>query len=115
MARRLDAPRRPRRPRHHRRRHPLGAAWCRLFDAYNYGFLDASTPVLAIAVAEPHRNRGIGTALLTALATAARADDIPALSLSVGATNPALHLYERIGFTRVATAPNGQLVLRLAL
>lgn len=94
---------------------PLGAAWCRLFDASNYGFVDDRTLVLAIAVAEPHRNRGIGTALLRALATAARAANIPALSLSVSATNPALHLYERAGFTPVATAPNGQLVLHLPL
>jgi ribosomal protein S18 acetylase RimI-like enzyme len=94
---------------------PLGAAWCRRFDARNYGHVDEATPVLAIAVDEPHRNRGIGAALLDALAAAARANGICALSLSVGATNPALRLYTRAGFTRVATAPNGQLVLRLAL
>lgn len=94
---------------------PVGAAWCRLFAPSTYGFVDASTPVLAIAVAEPHRAHGIGTALLSAVAAAARAASIHALSLSVSATNPALRLYERIGFTPVATAPNGQLVLRLAL
>ena len=74
---------------------PLGAAWCRRFDASNYGFVDDATPILAIAVDEPHRNRGLGSALLTALATAARQTGVPAL--------------------RVAMAPNGQLVLRLPL
>lgn len=94
---------------------PLGAAWCRRFDAWNYGYVDDVTPVLAIAVDEPHRNRGLGAALLSGLAAAARAAGAPALSLSVSATNPALRLYERVGFQRVATAPNGQLVLRLPL
>ncbi|HEX6839809.1 MAG TPA: GNAT family N-acetyltransferase [Polyangia bacterium] len=96
-------------------RTPLGAAWCRRFDAANYGFVDESTPVLAIAVDESQRNRGIGAALLAALAAAARAAGARALSLSVGTSNPALHLYGRVGFLRVGTAPNGQLVLRLPL
>jgi ribosomal protein S18 acetylase RimI-like enzyme len=94
---------------------PLGAAWCRLFDSWNYGFVDAHTPVVAIAVTPSHRGRGLGTALLTALSAAARSDGARGLSLSVGPSNPALRLYERVGYTRVATAPNGQLVLRVPL
>lgn len=94
---------------------PFGAAWCRLFGSWNYGFVDAVTPVVAIAVDEQHRGAGIGTALLSALGDAAREAGAPALSLSVGASNPALRLYERVGFARVATAPNGQVVLRLQL
>ena len=94
---------------------PLGAALCRRFGPWNYGFVDEATPVVAIAVVEHRRNRGIGTSLLGALADAARAAGAPALSLSVGATNPALRLYQRTGYLRVATAPNGQLILRLPL
>ena len=94
---------------------PLGAAWCRRFDASNFGFVDDQTPIVAIAVDEQHRARGLGTALLSALAAAARDAGAPALSLSVSTSNPALRLYERVGYQRVGTAPNGQLVLRLPL
>jgi ribosomal protein S18 acetylase RimI-like enzyme len=97
---------------------PLGAAWCRRFGTEgfpNYGFVDLATPILAIAVDEAHRGRGIGAALLAALADAARDAGAPALSLSVGGSNRALRLYERIGFVHVADAPNGQLVMRLPL
>jgi len=96
----------------------LGAAWCRRFgsDGFpNYGFVDHATPILAIAVDEPHRGRGIGAALLAALAAAAGDAGAPALSLSVGPSNRARRLYERIGFVHVADAPNGQLVMRLPL
>jgi ribosomal protein S18 acetylase RimI-like enzyme len=94
---------------------PLGAAWCRLFTPTTYGFVDEHTPIVAIAVDEPHRARGLGTALLRALAAAARAAHAPALSLTVSPRNPALRLYERLGFVPVATLPNSQLTLRLPL
>ena len=93
----------------------LGAAWCRRFDQTNFGFVDAATPIVTIAVDEHHRGRGVGKALLAALAAAARDAGSPALSLSVGASNPALRLYERVGYQRVGAAPNGQLILRLPL
>jgi ribosomal protein S18 acetylase RimI-like enzyme len=65
---------------------------------YTYGFVDDATPVVAIAVDEFQRNRGIGRELLVGLADAARTDGAPALSLSVSRTNPALRLYERLGY-----------------
>ena len=48
---------------------PVGAAWFRLFprERPGYGFVDASTPELAIAVVPSRRGRGIGDALLTSL------------------------------------------------
>ena len=93
---------------------PVGAAWCRRFTGHETGlagFINHDTPVLAIAVAEQHRNRGLGAALLDELAAAARAEGIAALSLSVGRTNPAVHLYERLGWTRVDDEPTGPLRL----
>lgn len=87
---------------------PLGAAWCRRFTGDETGlagFVDASTPVLAIAVRDGHRGQGIGTALLDALAAAAGAAGVRAISLSVGRNNPALRLYERMGFERLADGP----------
>jgi len=86
----------------------LGAAWCRRFTGQETGlagFVDGDTPVFAIAVRGDHRGQGIGTALLEALAAAARAAGVRAISLSVGRSNPALRLYERMGFERLADVP----------
>jgi [ribosomal protein S18]-alanine N-acetyltransferase len=83
--------------------HPLGAAWYRLFTVKEagFGFIDAETPEVSVAVVPDQRGRGIGTALLVALAKKARQQGFAQLSLSVGTENPALRLYERIGFVRV--------------
>jgi ribosomal protein S18 acetylase RimI-like enzyme len=83
---------------------PLGAAWFRLMRGY--GFVDERTPELTVAV-EPHaRGRGVGTALLRALIDRAEAAGFPALSLSVEEDNPAIRLYERLGFVPVAKTGN---------
>ncbi len=82
---------------------PVGAAWFRLFTAKRpgYGFIDGATPEVSIAVKQNRRGIGIGTALLQHLLEDATTARIPALSLSVSAENPALHLYERAGFVKV--------------
>ena len=82
---------------------PLGAAWFRLWtsELHSYGFVDAKTPELAIAVASVHRGKTIGRLLLAELIATARADGLPALSLSVSPVNPARHLYESLGFRKV--------------
>jgi ribosomal protein S18 acetylase RimI-like enzyme len=86
----------------------VGAAWYRRFtdDAPGYGFVAAHIPEVTIGVVAGARGRGIGGALLRALADAARAGDLEALSLSVEEDNPALRLYERVGFERVAIVAN---------
>ena len=92
----------------------LGAAWCRRFtgDAVGIsGFVDPGAPVLSIAVADGHRGRGIGGALLEELAAVARDEGAPALTLSVGRSNPALRLYERLGWSRLADADDQPLRL----
>lgn len=78
---------------------PVGAAWLRLLDEEErgYGFVDAQTPELTIAIVPGFRGHGLGTALLEALLAEARAH-YPAISLSVSRTNPAFHLYRRLGF-----------------
>jgi len=82
---------------------PVGAAWYRLFkaEASGYGFFDAQTPELTIAVVPSRRGRGLGRELLEALLEQARADGYARVSLSVEPDNPALHLYEREGFRKV--------------
>jgi ribosomal protein S18 acetylase RimI-like enzyme len=79
---------------------PIGAAWYRSFteEAHGFGFVNAETPEITIAVREDRRGRGIGGALLDELITQARERRVPALSLSVEPDNPALRLYERASF-----------------
>ena len=56
-----------------------------------------TTPELSVAVMPGYRGQGIGTRLLNALLdTASKSYD--AVSLSVQADNPALRLYQRLGF-----------------
>ena len=79
---------------------PVGAAWFRLFPPAEpgYGFVDESTPELAIAVVPSKRGRGIGDELLQALLAKAKDAGYERLSLSVEPGNPARKLYERHGF-----------------
>jgi ribosomal protein S18 acetylase RimI-like enzyme len=82
---------------------PVGAAWYRTFSVSEpgYGFLDQETPEISVAVEPDQRGRGVGTALLRALCELARQEGIAALSLSVERDNPALRLYQRLGFVEV--------------
>ena len=83
---------------------PCGAAWFRLFkrEAPGYGFVDQTTPELTIAVVPSHRGHGLGEELLSELLDQARENGFKEISLSVEPDNPALHLYERHGFSTVA-------------
>jgi ribosomal protein S18 acetylase RimI-like enzyme len=85
---------------------PIGAVWARLFpaDAKGYGFVSAEIPELAIAVAPDFRGHGAGAKLLEELIKEARNLNFPALSLSVDRRNPALKLYERLGFTEAGVS-----------
>ncbi|BCL37681.1 N-acetyltransferase [Nostoc sp. MS1] len=77
----------------------VGAAWLRLFTKNNqgYGYIDDQTPELAIAVLPEYRNQGIGTKLITHLIAAAKVVH-PSISLSSRKSNPALRLYQRLGW-----------------
>jgi ribosomal protein S18 acetylase RimI-like enzyme len=78
---------------------PLGAAWMRCFSIEHpgYGFVNVNIPEITIAVERSHRNQGIGTALLKQLISVAE-NSYLSLSLNVDQRNPAIHLYERLGF-----------------
>jgi ribosomal protein S18 acetylase RimI-like enzyme len=88
---------------------PLGAAWLRLWSAYErgYGFIDEAIPELALAVLPDYRNQGIGTALLKETLSLAQ-PHFSAICLSVRGDNPAVRLYKRLGFEVVpgSTKPN---------
>jgi ribosomal protein S18 acetylase RimI-like enzyme len=86
----------------------LGAAWWRMFTAedHGYGFIASSVPELSVAVVDTARGRGIGAALLRALLSRARAEHLSAISISVEEDNPAVRLYERLGFVAVGRVEN---------
>jgi GNAT superfamily N-acetyltransferase len=83
---------------------PIGAAWLRVWREgdVGYGYIDPFTPELCMAVRPEWHGRGVGTRLLQDLLR--RADRThERVSLSVSLLNPARRLYERFGFTPVAS------------
>lgn len=81
---------------------PIGATWLRLWPSEDkeFGYIDDSIPELAIAVLPAYQGQGIGTQLLTSVLNIAQTV-YPAISLSVRDDNPAIRLYQRIGFAKV--------------
>ncbi len=81
----------------------IGAAWYRLFPADDpgYGFLNAQTPEISIALRPGFRDQGVGGKLLRTLLRHAATKGFPAVSLSVDIRNPATRLYARLGFEEV--------------
>jgi GNAT superfamily N-acetyltransferase len=88
---------------------PAGAAWVRFFPADDpgYGFVSPDVPELTIAVAARWRGRGIGRALLRAIAVLAEEAGIRRISLSVERKNFARSLYLSEGYA-VADATHPQ-------
>ena len=79
---------------------PAGAAWLRFLPADDpgYGFVAPGVPELTIGVARDWRGRGVGRALLQALAGQARSAGIRRISLSVERKNFAQKLYLSEGY-----------------
>jgi GNAT superfamily N-acetyltransferase len=79
---------------------PLGRVLRRSWDERenSYGYVDAATPVVGIAIAPGWRGRGIGRELLTRLITRSRTEGYSRLSLSVEKDNPSRFLYLSCGF-----------------
>jgi ribosomal protein S18 acetylase RimI-like enzyme len=92
---------------------PVGAAWYRLFTSEHpgFGYVDDETPELAIAVVPSRRGKGMGSTLLDALMSRAREEGYAQLSLSVEADSPAVELYGRHGFEKVAESDHSWTML----
>ncbi|WP_350453711.1 GNAT family N-acetyltransferase [Slackia heliotrinireducens] len=74
----------------------VGACWVRTTD--EYGHIDDKTPSFSISLYSPFRGFGLGTAMMRSMLDELRAAGYARASLSVQKENPALRLYERLGF-----------------
>lgn len=74
----------------------VGACWVRTTD--EYGHIDDETPSFSISLYPRFRGQGIGAAMMRALLDELHDAGYVRVSLSVQKENPALHLYERLGF-----------------
>lgn len=63
-----------------------------------YGNVDDATPEFALSVAERYRRLGIGTELMRKMLNLLRQRGYAQASLSVQKGNPAVRLYQRVGF-----------------
>ena len=63
--------------------------------------------MMNVAVSREHRSRGIGRRLIAELISALKEQGVYCLSLEVRTSNePAIHLYDSMGFTQVGRRPN---------
>ena len=82
----------------------IGIAWARLWTPANRGFgwVDEQTPEMALAVEAEFQNRGVGTRLIEALRIQLRESGAQQMSLNARADSPAVRLYEKLGFEKIA-------------
>ncbi|QYG92318.1 GNAT family N-acetyltransferase [Iamia sp. SCSIO 61187] len=87
----------------------MGASWLRLMtpERPGYGFVDAATPEVSVAVVDGAWGRGLGRSLMLGALDLAAAHGHARVSLSVALTNVrAAGLYLSLGF--VAVGPDGE-------
>jgi ribosomal protein S18 acetylase RimI-like enzyme len=91
---------------------PMGACWMRLITGgVGLGYVDDETPQLGIALFAPFQHRGHGEPLMRAALQAAAGHGYRQVSLTVHPENPAIKLYERCGFRKVALRRTYHLML----
>jgi ribosomal-protein-alanine N-acetyltransferase len=92
----------------------VGAIWARQFSEphQGYGFVDAQTPELGMAIKEPYRGQGSGTRMIGQMCAALAQNGLKQVSLSVDKLNPAFRLYQRCGFTIVSDLGKGYTMVK---
>lgn len=85
---------------------PISCAWVRLFSREEAGadYVGEDIPELAIGTIPAARGLGVGTRILEALLNLCE-KRYSGVSLSVRLDNPAVRLYERLGFRRTTEFP----------
>jgi ribosomal protein S18 acetylase RimI-like enzyme len=95
----------------------IGGAWrwtaYRLLAPRGRAYPSDKRGIEGFSVDPSHRGRGIGAAMLELIIADARVEGARAIELSVGDTNPARHLYERVGFKVTRTGGVGLFAGRL--
>ena len=76
--------------------HIIGACWIRCMK--DYGYVDDTTPSLAMSLYKAYRSKHIGTKLMHAMLGYAKENSIAQLSLSVQKENYAYNMYKKLGF-----------------
>jgi GNAT superfamily N-acetyltransferase len=78
----------------------IGAIWSRLFSSEQkgYGFIDADTPEISMAIDFQHRNSGVGAVLLHEILQKLENKGYKRVSLSVDMRNFAFSFYKKMGF-----------------
>lgn len=74
----------------------VDAVWIRLIHAC--GFVDETTPELAVSLYPAFRNKGIGSLLMQSMLQLLKQKGYAQISLSVSKNNKAVRLYKRFGF-----------------
>lgn len=92
---------------------PVGGAFIRYYpeDKAGYGFISNKVPELSIALLPDHRGLGQGSLLLQRLLDYLKDSGHQGVSLSVDVKNPALKLYQKMGFKVVRQDGNPTMLL----
>jgi ribosomal protein S18 acetylase RimI-like enzyme len=91
----------------------VGGAWMRLVpDGRGLAHVDDATPQLGIAVLPPHQRKGLGERLLSAAIDAAHTHGFTQVALTVHPENPAIALYQKLGFRDAGLRRTYHLMIR---
>ena len=92
----------------------IGAIWGRKFSEDNkgYGFIDAETPEIGMAIKEKYRGKGLGSNLIKLIIDKYIEMGVAQLSLNVNTLNPAKRLYERCGFVKVSEESGAEIMAK---
>lgn len=94
----------------------LGSITLRFYTDQNagYGYVNAVTPEMGMAVIEDARGKGVGSLLLRTALDEAKRRGIEAISLSVDPDNDAIRLYKRMGFVEKSLCGTSVTMVRVS-